>query len=137
MASLSGNIPTPFLAVYGATKAFVRKFNDSIREEVRKFNISVTVAMPFGVKTPLYDKIDQNTQGTERHDALCVDPAPAVEHIIRKINSNREHYGHDLHDLIGAAMAFMPKEKASEEFRKALISSVPRAPGQTLSAADL
>lgn len=137
MASLSGVIPTPFLAVYGATKSFVRKFNDSIREEVRKFNISVTVAMPFGVKTPLYDKIDQNTVGTERRDGLCVDPAPAVEHIIKKINSNREHYGHDLHDLIGAAMDFMPRQKASEEFRKALINSVPRPPGQTLSADDL
>lgn len=130
MASLSGDIPTPFLAVYGATKAFVRAFNGSIREEVRKFpNISVTTPMPFGVKTPLYDKIDQNTVGEERRDQLCVEASVAVEAIIRKMFTNRDHYGPDLHDLIGCAMAFMSKERSSEEFRKALIDSVPRPPG--------
>ena len=123
MSSLSGDIPTPFLAVYGATKSFVRSFNAAIREEVRKYGITVTVPMPFGVKTPLSDKIGEQANDKSRHP-LTVDPDAAVAAIIRKLVTGRELYGHDLHEALGTLMSLMSKEKSSAEFRKALIRCV-------------
>jgi short-subunit dehydrogenase len=46
VASAAGFQPTPFLAVYGATKAFVLAFSEAIREELTRTRVTVTAFCP-------------------------------------------------------------------------------------------
>jgi short-subunit dehydrogenase len=45
-ASVGANMPTPYLAVYGASKAFVHSFAGALRSELQGSGVSVTSLMP-------------------------------------------------------------------------------------------
>ncbi len=51
LASLAGFQPTPFMSVYGATKAFVLSFSEGLREELAKSHVTVTAFCPGPVPT--------------------------------------------------------------------------------------
>lgn len=51
VASLGGLQPMPYMAVYGATKAFVVSLSESLAEELRGTGVRVTVACPGPVAT--------------------------------------------------------------------------------------
>lgn len=55
VASLLGFQPTPYLAVYGATKAFVLSFTESLWEETRGTGLRVLAISPGAVATEFYD----------------------------------------------------------------------------------
>jgi short-subunit dehydrogenase len=45
-ASIASEMPAPFMAVYGATKAFVLSFAEAIRNELKDTGVSVTALQP-------------------------------------------------------------------------------------------
>jgi uncharacterized protein len=47
--------PSPMQAVYGGTKAFIKAFSESIREELKDTNIAVTVLMPGATNTHFFE----------------------------------------------------------------------------------
>jgi short-subunit dehydrogenase len=51
VSSLAGGQPTPGNATYGATKAFVTSFTQSVREELRGTGVKVTVVCPGFTRT--------------------------------------------------------------------------------------
>jgi uncharacterized protein len=51
VSSLAGELPIPDFAVYAATKAYVSRFTEALRLELRKERISVTALCPGPVKT--------------------------------------------------------------------------------------
>ncbi|MFD7242348.1 SDR family NAD(P)-dependent oxidoreductase [Streptomyces massasporeus] len=55
VASLLGFQPTPYLSVYGATKAFVLSFTESLWEETRGTGLRVLAVCPGATKTEFYD----------------------------------------------------------------------------------
>ncbi len=55
VASVAGTMPTPLMAVYGASKAFVISFSEALREELRPHGITVTAYCPGPVDTPIYE----------------------------------------------------------------------------------
>ena len=55
-ASIAGTMPTPYEAVYGATKAFVRSFSQSLREELKDTGVSVTALMPGATETNFFHR---------------------------------------------------------------------------------
>ncbi|WP_328440143.1 SDR family oxidoreductase [Streptomyces sp. NBC_00444] len=55
VASLLGFQPTPYLSVYGATKAFVLSFTESLWEESRGTGLHVLAVCPGATKTEFYD----------------------------------------------------------------------------------
>lgn len=55
VASLLGFQPTPYLAVYGATKAFVLSFTESLWEEARGTGLRVLAISPGATETEFYD----------------------------------------------------------------------------------
>jgi hypothetical protein len=58
--SAAGNSPIPNNATYAASKAFVNTFSESLRGEVRKAGVHVTVLAPGPVRTDLPDPNDQS-----------------------------------------------------------------------------
>lgn len=55
VASLAGFQPTPYMAVYGATKAFVLSFSESLWAEYRRKGIDVLAVCPGPVDTPFFE----------------------------------------------------------------------------------
>ncbi|MBI4405756.1 MAG: SDR family NAD(P)-dependent oxidoreductase [Deltaproteobacteria bacterium] len=51
IASIASFVPCPGLGVYGATKAFVKAFTESLREEVRPYGIRAVCFHPAGTRT--------------------------------------------------------------------------------------
>lgn len=55
VASLLGFQPTPYLSVYGATKAFVLSFTESLWEETRGTGLRVLAICPGAMESEFYD----------------------------------------------------------------------------------
>ena len=55
VASLLGFQPTPYLGVYGATKAFVLSFTESLWEEARGTGLRVLAVCPGAMQTEFFD----------------------------------------------------------------------------------
>ncbi len=60
VSSLGGHAPGPSFAVYSATKAFVTSFSESLHEEVRGTNVSVTVVCPGATRTEFGEHAGNN-----------------------------------------------------------------------------
>jgi short-subunit dehydrogenase len=58
--SVAGNSPIPNNATYAATKAFVNTFSESLRGEVKRAGVHVTLLAPGPVRTELPDPDDQS-----------------------------------------------------------------------------
>lgn len=56
--SVASFLPGPYMAVYYATKAFVMSFSLALREELKDFNIKVSVLCPGPVKSEFWDVAD-------------------------------------------------------------------------------
>ncbi len=55
VASAAGFQPTPYMAAYGATKAFVLSFSEALREELTRTRVTVTAFCPGPVTTEFQD----------------------------------------------------------------------------------
>jgi short-subunit dehydrogenase len=74
-ASIAGAMPTPYEAVYGATKAFVRSLSQSLREELKDTGVSVTALMPGATETEFFHRAgadDTKLGAGEKDDAAEV-----------------------------------------------------------------
>ncbi len=74
-ASIAGTMPTPYEAVYGATKAFVRSLSQSLREELKDTGVTVTALMPGATETDFFHRAggdDTKLGASEKDDAAEV-----------------------------------------------------------------
>ena len=76
-ASVASEMPTPWMAVYGATKAFVYDFAQGLREELRESGITVTALMPGPTDTNFFDRAHANE--SKILDEKLADPAIVAE----------------------------------------------------------
>lgn len=65
IASTGGYIPSPYLAVYSATKAYVVSFTQALWAETRGTGVRVVVVSPGPTKTPM------NARGTRSAEAVA------------------------------------------------------------------
>lgn len=88
-SSIAGTMPTPFEAVYGATKAFVRSLSQSLREELKDTGVTVTALMPGATATEFFDRAGaQDTKlGTSEKD----DPAEVAKDGFEALMANKDH----------------------------------------------
>ncbi len=54
MSSMSCWMPMPGIAMYSATKAYIRVFSRSLHYELKDYGVSITVACPGGIATDLF-----------------------------------------------------------------------------------
>lgn len=73
VASLAGFQPTPFMSVYGATKAFVLSFTEGLSEELRGTGVTATALCPGPVTTEIFEAAGEAASRT----AVSHDLSPA------------------------------------------------------------
>jgi hypothetical protein len=77
VASLLGFQPTPYLGVYGATKAFVLSFTESLWEEARGTGLRVLAVSPGAMQTEFFDaagsqSADYGAKRATPHDVVRI-----------------------------------------------------------------
>jgi uncharacterized protein len=88
-ASIAGTMPTPYEAVYGATKAFVRSLSQSLREELKDTGVSVTALMPGATETDFFHRAgaDDTKLGASEKD----DPAEVAKEGYEALMAGKDH----------------------------------------------
>ncbi|WP_106401083.1 SDR family NAD(P)-dependent oxidoreductase [Actinocorallia populi] len=86
VASNAGFQPSPYFAVYGASKSFVLNFGLALRQEYRKRGIRVLTLCPGPVETAFFDTI-----GTRRAAVTgsMTTPEPVVRATLRALERDR------------------------------------------------
>lgn len=65
IASVAGFQPIPYIATYGATKAFVISYSRALNQEVKHLGISITTVCPYWTKTRFFDRATKTNSKTE------------------------------------------------------------------------
>lgn len=92
IASVAGFQPIPYIAVYGATKAFVVSYSRAINQELKPRGISVTCVCPFWTKTAFFDRAKDTNAKTEvvsKYVAMY-DPQKVIAQAIRDAKKRKE-----------------------------------------------
>lgn len=63
MASIGGRVALPYISPYSASKHALEAIGDSLRQEVRRFGVEVSIVEPGSVATPIWDKGSAQASG--------------------------------------------------------------------------
>lgn len=108
MSSLSAWMPVPGIALYGATKAYIRNFSRAMHHEMKPFGVGVTAVCPGGVSTGLYGLAPRYQRLGVRLGVLCT-PERLVKKALRAMFARREIIVPGLmNKLFVPVMAVMP-----------------------------
>ncbi|MEQ8822400.1 MAG: SDR family oxidoreductase [Sumerlaeia bacterium] len=66
VSSITGFQPCPYLAVYGATKAYLTSFSEAMAVEMRPYNVRVMALCPGPTESEFHEKADSPTQFRKR-----------------------------------------------------------------------
>ncbi len=55
VSSMTAKLPTPGIAIYSATKAYLKSFGKSLYFEMKPYGVGVTTVCPAAIATPLYN----------------------------------------------------------------------------------
>ncbi len=109
ITSVGGEVASPFLGAYTATKHAMESVTDTLRRELHMFGIDAIAVGPGATKTPIWDKA-QATQST----AYEVTPWSAALEKFLQVMTKAGHTG-------------LSVERVAEIVEKALIDSRPHA----------
>jgi hypothetical protein len=97
-------MPTPMMAVYAATKAFVLSFTEALIEELKDTNVTITALMPGASDTDFFHKAGaQNT--VVYNDTELADPAEVAREGYRALKDGDRKLIVGLKNKIQAAMS--------------------------------
>jgi uncharacterized protein len=71
VASVASKLPGPWQSVYHGTKAFVLSFTESIRHELKEYDITVTALLPGATDTEFFEEADmERSKIAQDRDAM-------------------------------------------------------------------
>ena len=76
LASLVAITPFPLMAVYAATKAYIWNLTQSLNNELKGTNVTVTALMPNATDTNFFREADAPELNRRRHDRQAGDGSP-------------------------------------------------------------
>lgn len=88
-SSLDALMPAPFMAVYGATKAFILSFSEALRNELKGTGVTVTALMPGPTDTNFFMRAGmQDTKAASRKKE---DPAEVARQGFEALMTGKDH----------------------------------------------
>lgn len=91
LSSYSAWMPYPGLALYSATKIFIRNFSRSLSAELRGTGVTATAVMPAGVTTGLYG-LPENLQKLGKNLGILLTPERTAEVALKAMFHGRKQY---------------------------------------------
>lgn len=91
MSSMSCWMPMPGIALYSATKAYIRVFSRALHYELRDYGVTVTVACPGGIATDLFGLPEPLKRLAVRIGALAT-PEQFVKGALKRMIKGKKQY---------------------------------------------
>ena len=88
MSSLTARLPAPGIAIYSASKAYLKSFGKSLSYELRPYGVSVTTVCPAAVDTSLYP-LSPGMRKTLRGIGILWTPRKLVSRALRAMRRGR------------------------------------------------
>ena len=108
MSSMTAEIPAPGIAVYSASKAYLKSFGRSFSYEMRPFGVKVTTVCPAAIDTGLYP-IGPGLRKALRRLGIIRSPRWLVRRAVRALFRGRRTISPGLTTLlVPALVALMP-----------------------------
>jgi short-subunit dehydrogenase len=102
-SSIAGLMPAPRMAVYAATKSFLRSFGQAIRNELQDTGVNVTVLMPGPTDTEFFERADMLDTKVGRGEKQ--DPAEVADAAFTALRQRDDHVVPGLKNKLQAGMA--------------------------------
>jgi uncharacterized protein len=109
-SSIAGILPAPRMAVYAASKAFLRFFGQGIREELKDTGVNVTVLMPGPTETDFFERA--NMLDTTVGQAHKQDAGEVAEAAIEALAARADHVIPGAKNKLQAGMAKLMSDPA-------------------------
>lgn len=91
IASVAAYQPIPYIATYGATKAFVLSFTRALSMEVKKRGIHVMAVCPFWTKTAFFDRaVKADNDPVVKKYVAMYDPRDIVRRALKDYKKGKE-----------------------------------------------
>ncbi len=117
-SSIVSQMPSPFQAVYAASKAFVHSFSEAIRNELKDTGVTVTALMPGATETNFFHQagLDDTKVGAAKKD----DPAEVAKQGFEALMAGKDSIlaGSLVTKIGGAIGSILPDTTTSEMNRK-------------------
>lgn len=119
-SSISSQMPSPYEAVYGATKAFLTSFTESLRNELKDSGVTFTLLMPGATHTKFFHRagMDDTKAGAEMK--YSNDPAEVARQGFEGLMQGKERLFSEsfLTKLQGFALKILPEKAKAQLHRK-------------------
>ena len=109
-SSVVANMPTPYQAIYAASKAFVHSFSEALHYELKDKGIKVTALQPNATDTNFFERAGM--MDTKVGQAKKDDPALVAEQGFKALMDDKDHaFGGGLKSrLQGMVMDIIPEQ---------------------------
>lgn len=119
-SSIASQMPSPFEAIYGASKAFLSSFAESLRNELKDSGITITVLMPGPTNTNFFRRaqMEDTKAGSEMKDLN--DAAEVARQGFNALMEGKESLFSEslLTKIQGYALKILPQKAKAQLHRK-------------------
>jgi uncharacterized protein len=88
-SSIAGDMPAPYMAVYGASKAFDLSFAEALRHEMKDTGVTITVLQPGPTDTDFFRRADM--EDTKVATSKKDDPAEVAREGFEALMAGKDH----------------------------------------------
>ena len=117
-SSIAAEMPAPFEAVYGASRAFVQSFAEALRNELKDTNVTITALQPGPTDTNFFHRagMDDTRVGAGKKD----DPAEVARQGFEALMKGKDHVvaGSVMNKVQSTLAQVTPEPLAAEMHRK-------------------
>lgn len=119
-SSIASQAPTPFQAVYGASKAFLTSFAEGIRNELKGSGITISILMPGATHTQFFHRADMEDTKLGSEEKYRNDPEEVARQGFEALMEGKENVFAEsfLTKLGGYAMKILPDKAKAQLHRK-------------------
>lgn len=117
MSSMSCWMPMPGIAMYSATKAYIRVFSRALRLELKPHGVSVTVACPGGIATDLFGLPDHLKRLAVNIGAITTPQRFVRGAIKRTLKGRKQYVDGPINRLAIVAVGMLPEAGRAQVLR--------------------